>query len=422
MNRKLQFGIRRVVLVMVLVAWGFLPAGGLAQTYTTNFEGEENPLSENGKWSPNGSDWTSIRKKDGLAFSTETGTNHGPAQYDDSNACLSGFPPNQEAWGEVVIAKPDSSCNQEVEILLRWTISEHSTTGYECMGRCISGRSSYLEIVRWEGPLGKFTYLAEQKKGADSGLKNGDILKASAVGNVITLYVNGVEKLRAVDDTFKTGNPGIGAYLHCGSSKGIKSNADFGFKNFTARALTGVAVEEVKPVVKDVVFDGEQKGANAKGWAVPEGRSTIATQTKDERSEGRKTMVFRAKGNEWMGCGWNWFGWDPEDAGTDISKQKNVSFWAKVTGKQKPTELTVGLGASDKTATETADLLTYCPDLMDGAWHEVVVPIKDLDTKNALNKAKVCDIRFGTWSQDDLDFSLLVDEIGFDSRAEKKGR
>ena len=82
----------------------------------------------------------------------------------------------------------------------------------------------------------------------------------------------------------------------------------------------------------------------------------------------------------------------------------------------------MGLGASDKTATETARPADVLPRSHGRQWHEVVVPIKDLDTKNALNKAKVCDIRFGTWSQDDLDFSLLVDEIGFDSRAEKKGR
>ena len=151
-------------------------------------------------------------------------------------------------------------------------------------------------------------------------------------------------------------------------------------------------------MAKEVVFDGDQKGDNAKGWAVPEGKATIQSQDKEVRTAGEKTVEFHAEGNEWLGGGWNWFGWSPEDAGTDISKFSNLSFWAKVTGDKKPTELKVGLGANDKTATEqvTHRLL---PQLMDGKSHEVVIPIKDLDTKNALTKIRpwhvggVCPVR-----------------------------
>ena len=180
------------------------------------------------------------------------------------------------------------------------------------------------------------------------------------------------------------------------------------------------AAQETKAVEKLVVFDGDAKGENAKGWAVPEGgKVTVASQDKEVRTKGKKTFEFHAAGNEWVSCGWNWFGWSPEDAATDISKQKNLSFWAKVTGDKKPPELKVALGANDKTETEMEDMLTYCPELMDGKWHEVVIPLKELDGKNALNKTKVWDIRFGCWSQDDMNFSLFVDEIGFDSRPTK---
>ncbi len=147
-----------------------------------------------------------------------------------------GFRPDQEAWGQVRIAKPDPSCHQEVEILLRWTSSAHRTTGYECFARCVNDGSSYLQIVRWEGPLGKFTYLAD-KRGVNYGLKDGDILKASIVGNVITVFVNGVEKAQVKDDTYKTGNPGIGTFLSCDGGRGVGSNKDFGFRNFTARGI-----------------------------------------------------------------------------------------------------------------------------------------------------------------------------------------
>ncbi len=206
---------------------------GLAQTFTTRFEGVENPLSEDGRWSNNGLDWTMIRKAGGIAFGTQTGSTTGIYKYNDSFAHLSGFPPDQEAWGEVHIAKPDSSCNQEVEILLRFASSAHRATGYECFARCVNNSSSYVEIVRWDGPLGKFTYLARMH-GSDYGLNNGDLLKASIVGNLITLYINGIKKAEVTDDTFKTGNPGIGEFLACEGKHGLGSNRDFGFSSFAA--------------------------------------------------------------------------------------------------------------------------------------------------------------------------------------------
>jgi hypothetical protein len=208
------------------------------KTYTTQFDGAENPLSEGGRWSNHGLDWTNVRKDGGLAYGSQTGLETGDARYADSYAVLSGFLADQEAWGEAYIAKPNPSCNQEIEILLRWTSSPHCTTGYECFARCTSDESSYLQIVRWNGPLGNFTYLADMR-GADYGLKNGDIIKASVIGNVITVFVNGIKKAQAVDDTFPTGNPGIGIFLQCNDGQGIGTNRDFGFIRFFAQGIGG---------------------------------------------------------------------------------------------------------------------------------------------------------------------------------------
>ncbi len=234
----LRFSALRAPRLLLLCAFAALPWGGFSQTFTTRFEGTEDPLSETGRWTNSGVDWTRIRKINGLACGTQTGTNRGIYRFDDSYAHLSGFPPDQQAWGEVSIAKPNATCTQELEILLRWTSSAHRTTGYECFARCLTSDSSYVQIVRWDGPLGKFTYLADMR-GTNYGLKHGDILKASVIGNVITVYINGIQKARAVDDTFKTGNPGIGEFLACESGRGVGSNPDFGFVSFTARATGG---------------------------------------------------------------------------------------------------------------------------------------------------------------------------------------
>ncbi|MGO8925876.1 MAG: hypothetical protein ACLQU3_03125 [Limisphaerales bacterium] len=229
--------MNRFLFVTLLASAGFSMVG-FSQTYSTRFEGIESPLSEGGRWTNNGVDWTQITKKNGIACGTQTGTNTGIYKFNDSYALLSGFPPDQEAWGEAHIARPNGYCHQELEILLRFTSVPHRATGYECFARCLNSTSSYVQIVRWDGPLGKFTYLADMR-GTNYGLNNGDIVKASIVGNVITMYINGVEKARATDNTFKTGDPGIGEFLACDTGQGIGSNSEFGFSNFTARGLGG---------------------------------------------------------------------------------------------------------------------------------------------------------------------------------------
>ena len=71
----------------------------------------------------------------------------------------------------------------------------------------------------------------------DSDFKNGDTLKASIIGNVITVLVNGVQKAQVTDNTFKTGNPGIGRNSGLQQGQGVGTNSDFGFASFTARAI-----------------------------------------------------------------------------------------------------------------------------------------------------------------------------------------
>ena len=233
--------MRRVALhVALLVLWPV--SVGHCQTYSTRFDGSANPLSEGGRWSNAGLDWTNIRKDQGIACSTQSGVDTGKFKYNDSYSVLSGFPPDQEAWGDVQIKKPSSSYTQELEILLRFTSSPHWTTGYECFARCVDDDSSYVEIVRWDGPVGKFTYLARMH-GKGYGLKNGDTLKATIDGNVITVYINGVKKAQAIDNTFKTGNPDIGEFLECPNGQGKGSNADLGFTSFTAQGMGRISPE-----------------------------------------------------------------------------------------------------------------------------------------------------------------------------------
>jgi len=203
--------------------------GSTGSTYTTNFPGTENPISERGKWVNGkdvGIDWANVATTPGLAYGTESGG----SGYDDSTSVLTGtWGSNQMAEATVHSVNQNDNAYEEVELRLRSSLSAHRSTGYEINFRCSKTAKAYTQIVRWNGPLGKFTYLASHE-GPNNGVTNGDAVKATIVGNVITAYVNGVQVLQATDDTYATGSPGMGFFLQ--GAAGV--NRDYGFTSFRA--------------------------------------------------------------------------------------------------------------------------------------------------------------------------------------------
>jgi hypothetical protein len=60
-------------------------------------------------------------------------------------------------------------------------------------------------------------------------VQTGDVLRAAIVGDVITVYINGVQKAQVKDSTYAGGNPGLGMYLQSPSACG-----NFGFSTYRA--------------------------------------------------------------------------------------------------------------------------------------------------------------------------------------------
>lgn len=204
--------------------------------YTTNFSRTENPIAEGGQWlngRADGLDWTDVRTSGGFAFGTEIGgIRPAPQKYDDSTAILRGtWGPNQTLQATVHSIHPnqDGKVWEEVELRLRSSITPHNCTGYEVMFRCTKIPKAYCNIARWEGPLGKFTMLKETH-GSQYGVKDGDVVKASMIGKVLSVYINGVQVVQISDDKFAGGNPGMGYYLE--GATGVIG--DFGFSKFMA--------------------------------------------------------------------------------------------------------------------------------------------------------------------------------------------
>jgi hypothetical protein len=218
--------MKKIALVLVLLATS---TAGTHRTYTTNFPLAENPISEGGNWENGktvGIDWADVATARGHVFGLESGS----TGYDDATALLTGpWGPDQTAQAKVYIVNQNDNVAEEVELRLRSSLSAHWASGYEILFRCSKTKNAYSEIVRWNGPLGSFTYLSHLV-GAQYGVTTGDVVKATMVGNVITSYINGVQVAQAVDGTWVTGSPGIGFFLE--GASGV--NRDYGFTSFTA--------------------------------------------------------------------------------------------------------------------------------------------------------------------------------------------
>jgi hypothetical protein len=207
-------------------------SGASGRVYTTKFPLTENPISETGSWINGqavGLDWHDVSTTPGLAIGHQSGTS-----YSDGTALLTGaWGPTQTVEAVVHTVKPKESCYQEVEMRLRSTLTAHSCTGYEISFKVTTSASAYLIIVRWNGKLGDFTYL-KNVTGAQYGIKEGDTVKATIVGNVITAYLNGAVVGTATDATYTTGSPGMGFNLETGDASCIGTNGDYGFTSYTA--------------------------------------------------------------------------------------------------------------------------------------------------------------------------------------------
>ena len=206
-----------------------------AHSYTTSFPLTENPISESGAWINGGTvglDWTNVSTTPGLAVGHQCCAN-----YTDATAILTGtWAPDQQVTATVYAVNPKDACYQEVELRLRSVISARVNRGYEISFKASPTSSAYVVIVRWNGALGNYTVLTN-RGGAQYGVKTGDIVSARMIGNVITVYKNGVQVAQVTDNVYTTGTPGMGFNLNNGPAGCAGTNGDYGFTNFTATEI-----------------------------------------------------------------------------------------------------------------------------------------------------------------------------------------
>ncbi len=190
-----------------------------------------------------------------------------------------------------------------------------------------------------------------------------------------------------------------------------------------------VETSEVE-VTNDVtlLWDGDEHGGSAKEWASCNLKDACKSTVKVAPGSGVNDSVgleWHVEGKDWKGFGWNWHGFWPENAGTDVSGFKNLSFWIRLKlddPKKAPElkDLTVGLAGSNKAKGESATvpLVGYVNGLADEKWHEIVVPIGDLTKGKGkdFDLTKVWELRLGEYAMSERNFTVFVNNIGFDDR------
>lgn len=199
------------------------------RSYSTDFDLDENPISEGGMWlngKTDGVDWADVVTKDGRCYGARSKNSElerraeqgnldddqaeAVGDYDDPTAILTGeWGPNQYGRAEVFADNPTEDVFQEAQIRLRCECKPHSIRGYEVFFRTLKSEDAYAEIVRWNGAIGDWTSLARHT-GAEYGVGTGDVIEASIEGDHIRGYINGELKIEVHDDVFKDGAPGIG--------------------------------------------------------------------------------------------------------------------------------------------------------------------------------------------------------------------
>jgi hypothetical protein len=170
-----------------------------------------------------------------------------------------------------------------------------------------------------------------------------------------------------------------------------------------------------------VLWDGDDVSAGM-SWAScdKEGacKATFAAAA-GEGASGTSGLRLHGEGPGWQGGGWNWFGWYPENAGSDISGYDELRFAVKISGKAKDKTPSAGgislaFGCSkDKKNSADASLGKYAANAADGQWHDVSIPLSDFfGGKGAECDARTAwELRVSSWSGTPVDFDLVLDNV-----------
>jgi hypothetical protein len=161
-----------------------------------------------------------------------------------------------------------------------------------------------------------------------------------------------------------------------------------------------------------VVYDGETHNT---GWAWTHHICSLEPTDQDSHTP-THSLKFHGEENEWVGGGWHWFQGPNNPGGTDVTNMTTFSFWIKVTGSGIPKDVDVhlrGIQTNGSGMSNLLSILPYCPNALDGQWHQVVIPLKDF-TGAGFDKTTTRE--FDIEATGHMKFDAFIDDLTFDDR------
>jgi len=199
---------------------------GTQTFYSTSFPLTENPMSEGGMWFSNGTNRTRCRTSGGICFGTMASTSQPP--FDDSYAGLTG------TWGpdtEIIMTIFKGSPFGIEEIEAQFRVSDSVGSGNVYMYEVnLAHDGQYCNFGRWTGPNSSITDFVGLAPDGGTGIQfsvpggvhNGDLFKATMVGNALNAYINyndgnGYHLINTSGPVLDTAGAGGGAVLTSGA-------------------------------------------------------------------------------------------------------------------------------------------------------------------------------------------------------------
>lgn len=218
-----------------------VPSSVAPFSFATSFPLSETPISENGIWTNSGLGQSNVVSAAGSAYGTSSAAGGGTTG-DSAAILIQSVPANVQI--STVLKKVSGTVDfQEVELLFRAAAGATALRGYECF---LEQRGQYLSLVKRLGSNGGVEgvdYVILHETFSVTTPNDGDVFRATLVGNICTAFLAGVQiwthditkdKNNSTVTTYNSGSIGIG---FDGPGSGGYTDSKWGFKSFSAAGL-----------------------------------------------------------------------------------------------------------------------------------------------------------------------------------------
>lgn len=160
----------------------------------------------------------------------------------------------------------------------------------------------------------------------------------------------------------------------------------------------------VTPSIKRtaMLWDGDEATPVLDGWVSPKHPPNAIGPTREVARVGGVSLRYVVKNESWANAGCSW----GKPTAQAVAGAKAVAFAIKVDGPVAPTALSIQFGAYE----DRVDLVKRCPDVLDGGWHEIVIPLPEAIPGG--DPAAITGMRLNA-NGVTIDAMIHVDDIGF---------